>query len=196
MMATATAAAHVTDAAIARATAATRAAPTDAGAWLALISLLQQARRFDDEGQALRDAARHLPDHPQITLAAGISAFRHGKFDFAQRTLTRAAELEPESPAPWVALARVAEMKGDLALTLKHTLHAVQLDPRQAPVLVAVGRGLQSVGRAAEAERALRGAVDAVAQFWPRFSANTAGSRTPSGPWVRIRADAAVCGAA
>ena len=158
---TTTAASPIADATIAQAAAAAHAAPTDAGTWLALISLLQQARRFDAEEQALRDAARHLPDHPHITLAAGISAFRHGKLDLAQRTLTRAAELEPASPAPWVALARVAEMKGNLALTLRHTLHAVQLDPRQAPVLVDVGRGLQSVGRVAEAERAFRGAVEA-----------------------------------
>ncbi|MEP7328759.1 MAG: tetratricopeptide repeat protein, partial [Betaproteobacteria bacterium] len=149
---------------IAQAAAAARAAPTNAGAWLTLISVLQQAQRHDDESQALADAARYLPDHPQIMLATGISAFRRRKLDVAHQALTRASQLDPNASTPWIALARVAEMKGDLALTLKHTLHAVRLDAGQAPLLVDVGRGLQSVGRLDEAEQAYRGATVAQPQ--------------------------------
>lgn len=149
------------DVAIAHAFAAAHAAPTNASAWLALIALLQQAQRTDDENAALVQARHHLPAHPQILLAAGISAFRQGQLDEAVRALTQAAQLEPTSAAPWVVLAQVAERKDDLASTLRHVMHAVDLDPRQAPVLLAVGRGLHSVGRMDEAEQAYRHAAEA-----------------------------------
>ncbi len=158
---TTTAALPVDDMAIARATAAAHAAPTNASAWLALIALLQQAQRADDENAALVQARQHLPAHPQILLAAGISAFRQGQLDEAVRALTQAAQLEPTSAVSWVVLAQVAERKGDLATTLRHVMHAVDLDPRQAPVLLAVGRGLHSVGRMDEAEQAFRHAAEA-----------------------------------
>ncbi len=158
---TTTAAAPIDDTAIARATAATHAAPTDAAAWLVLIALLQQAHRADDANAALAQARQHLPTHPSILLAAGINAFRQGNLDEAEHTLAQAAQLEPKSAAPWVVLAQVAERKGNLADTLRHVMHAIDLDPRQAPVLIAVGRGLHSLGRMDEAERAYRRATEA-----------------------------------
>ncbi len=147
--------------AIAHAAAAAQAAPADAGAWLALIALLQQAQRTDAENDALAQARGHLPAHPQILLVAGMSALRQGRLDEAERALTQAGTIEPASAAPLVVLAQVAERKGDLAATLRHMLRAVDLDPRQAPVLIAVGRGLHSVGRNDEAEQAYRHAAEA-----------------------------------
>lgn len=171
---TATSAATADATAIARAAAAAQAAPTDASAWVALIALLQQAQLADDENAALAEARRHLPDHPQILLTAGVSALRQGQLDAAERALTRAATIEPASAVPLVVLAQVAERKGDLAATLRHVLRAVELDPRQAPVLLAVGRGLQSVGRMDEAEEAFRRAAEASAdnvEAWRTFAA-------------------------
>jgi len=158
---TITSAAPADATAIARAAAIAQAAPADAGAWLALIALLQQAQRTDEENEALAQARRHLPAHPQILLAAGTSALRQGRLDEAERALAQVATLEPSSATPLVVLAQVAERKGDLAATLRHVLRAVDLDPRQAPVLLAVGRGLHSVGRLDEAEEAYRRAAAA-----------------------------------
>ncbi len=98
---------------------------------------------------------------PPIALAAGLAALHANDLGAAHEALTRAAELNPADPAPWVALAQLAERQGDLALTLKHTLHAVNLDSRQAPVLLAVGRGLQSVNRLDDAECAFQAAAEA-----------------------------------
>lgn len=158
---TATSAVTADATAIARAAAAAQAAPADADAWLALIALLQQAQRTGEENETLVEARRHLPAHPQILLVAGISALRQGRLDEAERALAEVCKIEPVSAAALVVLAQVAERKGDLAATLRHMLRAADLDPRQAPLLMAVGRGLHSVGRMDEAEQAFRHAAQA-----------------------------------
>ncbi len=173
----------VDDAAIARASAAVQAAPTDAGAWLTLVGLLQQAQRTDNENEALALARQHLPEHPAVLLAAGASAFRQGKLDEAVRALTQAAQREPTAAAPWVLLAQIAERKGDLTTTLRHVVHAVDLDPQQAPVLLAVGRGLQSVGRMDEAGEAYRRAAEAqpdAVESWRTLAAFLLERRQPA----------------
>jgi len=98
---------------------------------------------------------------PPIALAAGLAAFHANDLGAAHEALTRATELNPADPAPWVALAQLAERQGDLALTLRHMVHAVNLDSRQAPVLLAVGRGLESVDRLDDAECAYQAATEA-----------------------------------
>jgi tetratricopeptide (TPR) repeat protein len=98
----------------------------------------------------------------------------------ATRTaLADVAETDPQSAAPWLALARAAESAGDLARALDHFEEASRRDTGHAAELLRIGRALQAQGAAPLAAEAFRRAADASrasTAFWSQLAARLTGA--------------------
>lgn len=91
-------------------------APRDAGAMHNFAWFLCQQRRFD-EGDAMFAAALATPqyrDAQRSLLAQGVCQARAGLWTAAERTLSRAFELDPANPAVAFNLAEVLLRRGEL----------------------------------------------------------------------------------
>jgi len=77
-------------------------------------------------------------------------------------------------PSAWLALARAAEVAGDLPLAFAHYLEAVRRDARHARALVGVGLALYRTGQVAVATEAFLRATEAqpgLAEAWGNLAA-------------------------
>jgi tetratricopeptide (TPR) repeat protein len=88
-------------------------------------------------------------------------------------TLADVAEVDPQSAARWLALARAAESAGDLARALDYFEDAARRDTVHVAEMIRIGRALQAQGAAPQAAEAFRRAADASrasTAFWSQLA--------------------------
>ena len=119
----------------------------------------REARGDFDKGEALaargdgvgaiaayRAAALKSPKAPAIPLALAAALAKSGKIDDAERAYNVAIAVDPTFAPPYVALAELAEKRGDVAAARKLTAEALAYQPDSRRAL-AVARRLGAGGR-------------------------------------------------
>ena len=115
--------------------------------------------RPDESAQSF-EAARNLRPDALLPLLEEVPLLiGAGRLEDAEARARRASELQPQSPAVWDALGRVAHARGDLNQALEHYGRAVSLDGSFVDARVTRAGLLLDLGRDAEA----RADVDALA---------------------------------
>ncbi|MDP7571038.1 MAG: tetratricopeptide repeat protein, partial [Myxococcota bacterium] len=132
--------------------------PEDAPAALLQGQCLLHAKRYQDALEPLRDAVRLAPDSADAALHLGMAEYHVGDSSAAEASLARAEQLEPDN-------AQAALYRGLALLDLAREEeaadrfdHASRIDTANMEPMASYYAGLahQSLGRAAEAEAALR----------------------------------------
>jgi tetratricopeptide (TPR) repeat protein len=83
-----------------------------------------------------------------------------GEPDRAREAAARALVLDPESPAPHLALARLADRRGDAEAALAHLRSAWGLTPTDVRLLNRISAAAEAAGEIGDARLALRRAVE------------------------------------
>lgn len=171
----------LTDARHAPALRALAAAEAEAGRFAAALDRVAQAQRLDPresagpahfagaaellrQGLPLRD--RRLPDFPpgepttdpspnarlaRAHLVAGMACQRQGDLAAAESHFQRAALLDRRLQAPHLRQAQLAHRRGEPALVQRHLEAALQNQPDDPEVLIALGSALEQQGQTAAA---------------------------------------------
>jgi tetratricopeptide (TPR) repeat protein len=92
-------------------------------------------------------------------LTDGSAAAERKDYAAAAKAFEQAAKLDPKSPLPLLALAELAQIRGQPKLVEEHIKRALDIAPGSAEVQRAWGRWLYGTGKLEEAEAALKQAV-------------------------------------
>jgi TolB-like protein/tetratricopeptide (TPR) repeat protein len=99
-----------------------RLAPESAEAWLAKGSFLYHTKDFDGAGAAFAEAAKRLPNSPDILSAQGYLERRRGHYDRAIELLERSLDRDPQNATNLTGLGETLDATG------KHTVARVWFD--------------------------------------------------------------------
>jgi tetratricopeptide (TPR) repeat protein len=134
------------------------------------LARLEQARQALAEGKAEETitTARQLTGNhrlpaslrSQAWMVLAIAQYESGSRQQALAAASTAAGLSSGSPAPFIALARVAETSGDPTFALAYLRRARGLAPADVGLLVEVARLAEQVGSVDEGAQALRQATE------------------------------------
>ncbi len=108
---------------------------------------------------SLQSLAAQNPDIAKVSLAMGMAWFAIGKEDKAQRHLTRAAELAPESTMVFKELAGVCLVRNNLPQALEAATQAVAIEPEDSDALGNLAVIQLVSGDAAAANRSIQHAL-------------------------------------
>ncbi|APR87843.1 TPR domain protein [Minicystis rosea] len=144
--------------------------PASVLAHTALGTMLMARKETTAQAKAeLEQALKTKPDHAPALIALGQLKLAEGDLVGAADRL-EAALRAGEDFGVRMALGNVRSQQQRAAEALDHFQRAVQIDPKSADALSALGQALLGAGRADEAERALRAAI----QIRPEPTAQTA----------------------
>ena len=87
----------------------------------------------------------------------------------AETNCSKAAELDADSPAVYVTLAKIHESSGHNELALQELRHALELNPRDADAISGLARAYDSAGRTAEAEATYKRAINLRPDYWDGY---------------------------
>jgi Flp pilus assembly protein TadD len=116
-----------------------------------------------DPTRAERSFLAVLEKESEETMAwfgLGLARLAQANLEGAREALERAAELDPESPAPRSALGAVYDRLGRHGLAQGQLERALELDPNDVAVLNNLGISYLLAGRAPKAEELFRRAVE------------------------------------
>jgi tetratricopeptide (TPR) repeat protein len=137
--------------------------PGDPGLLYSLGAAHERAGDLDAGLARMRALLAIEPDHPDaLNFVAYTWADRGVRLDEAEAMLRRALELRPGEPSFLDSLGWVYFRKGDLARAVEALERAASADP-DATILEHLGDAYRAAGRAVDAERAWRRALEALA---------------------------------
>ncbi len=123
--------------------------------------ILADARQWDAAAAALAQAVALMPGQGAYHLDYGWYLYMGGApIDTAVGELEVAASLMPNNPSPHLRLARIAFAQQEYEAMLAHAEASVAVQPGQAWGWLYQGQALDSLRRLAEAEAALRQALE------------------------------------
>ena len=123
----------------------------EAGAYLEALNLLLPVARRQTNPRALRARSWSM-----VAVAQDLD----GNGEEALSAARRAVELDPNSPAPYVALAGLAQGRGDLEGALDHLRRARGMNPVDIRLLTRIASVAEQAGKHDEALLALERAVE------------------------------------
>ena len=126
---------------------------------LSILPVLESHKRDDLEGRLLEGLAERKLASPATLNRLGLHYERRGRLDQARQTLERVAELEPNSVATLLELARVANQQKDNKGALGYLAHARDIEPANASVHFFFGMVSVEENLAQEAYTSLKKAV-------------------------------------
>ncbi len=100
--------------------------PADHEVLLDLADLDLSTNALDEADRYLTDVLAAQPDHRRAKQLKGISMFRRGKFEDAEKVLLESLSLNPDPGRVHYYLGRIYENKGDTAKALQHYREALQ----------------------------------------------------------------------
>lgn len=98
-------------------------------------------------------------DDPARLLARGQQALRSGDLALARQTFERLAELDRQTPQPWIHLAMVYRALRDAQSEEQALFRALSIDAHDLMALLMRGKLMERLGRRHEAAAAYQGAV-------------------------------------
>ncbi|HEY6939832.1 tetratricopeptide repeat-containing sulfotransferase family protein [Dokdonella sp.] len=121
---------------------------------------LNQLGRSAEAVALLRGVAGQRPHDGLVVANLGSALAQDGDLDAAEQAFRRASELDPGLLDPWLNLARVLELRGDVAGACAAYDAAIEVDPRRAATRILRADALRTLGRLDEAEAELRALLD------------------------------------
>jgi len=132
--------------------------------------LLQRSYKDANIDAAAKGFQQVLQQDPSFALAAAglgnawFLQYRNTKdpklLDQARAETMKALQLDPKSAPPYVTLARMAAMQGQIAMAREQVQQAITLDPHSAEAYGALAEIDQADGRAQDAITAIQKAID------------------------------------
>ena len=122
--------------------------------WREGVSLYQRGN-YKDASERLRIASAGRPDHAYTFFMLGLSLWKSGQNEEAEKALERAGSLNPSFLKAWIDLARVRMELHDPTRALEAADSALGIDGNSADALHQRGRALADLGRVEEAFDAL-----------------------------------------
>jgi len=121
---------------------------------------LNQLGRNADAVALLRGVAGQRPLDGLVIANLGSALAQGGDLDAAEQAFRRASELEPGLLDPWLNLARVLMLRGDVAAACVAYDAAVEVAPQRTATRILRADALKTLGRLDEAEAELRALLD------------------------------------
>ncbi|MBA8887568.1 tetratricopeptide (TPR) repeat protein [Dokdonella fugitiva] len=121
---------------------------------------LNQLGRNADAVALLRGVAAQRPLDGLVIANLGSALAKGGDLDAAEQAFRRASELEPGLLDPWLNLARVLMLRGDVAAACVAYDAAVEVAPHRTATRILRADALKTLGRLDEAEAELRALLD------------------------------------
>lgn len=121
---------------------------------------LNQLGRSAEAVALLRGVAAQRPHDGLVAANLGSALAQGGDLGAAEQAFRRASELDPGLLDPWLNLARVLELRGDVAGACAAYDAAVEVDPRRAATRILRADALKALGRLDDAEAELRALLD------------------------------------
>ncbi len=87
----------------------------------------------------------------------------------ADANARKAAELDAQSPAVYVTLAKIHQSSGHNELALQELRHALELNPRDADAVSGLAHAYDTAGRANEAEASYKRAINLRPDYWDGY---------------------------
>jgi TolB-like protein len=137
-------------------------APGEVEPRVVLARFLMFTDRLEESMQQLQAAQELDPLNPQVYYEIGIVGINGRDFDVARAALVRSLELEPSQPNAYDMLGRIAARTGDGLGSLKMSLKALQVDPKDHELPAFVAQELYELGLIDEGDR-FRARVRAIA---------------------------------
>ncbi|MFO8051313.1 MAG: tetratricopeptide repeat protein [Thermoplasmatota archaeon] len=107
------------------------------------------------------DLASGQPDAPEeIEHDRAVVLFKLGRFEEAERSFSRAAEISPSNPMIWNNLGAVQEAQEKDEKALMSYMRSVELEDDYYPALYSLGRLLQKLGRMEESRLFMEKALE------------------------------------
>jgi len=110
---------------------------------------------FGDASAKLEVAVSGRPADAYASYLLGLSRWKTGDLEGAERALTGSLAIDATRPKSWINLARVRMERSDAKGALEAATKALEIDPGSAAALHQEGRALLALGRADEAEASL-----------------------------------------
>jgi predicted Zn-dependent protease len=138
------------------------AAPGEVEPRLVLARFLMFTDRLEESMQQLQAAQELDPLNPQIYYEMGFVGITGRDFDVARAALVRSLELEPSQPNAYDMLGQIAARTGDGLGSLKMSLKALEVDPKDHELPAIIAQELYELGLIDEGDR-FRARVRAIA---------------------------------
>lgn len=142
--------------------------------WTQYTDDLIGSGRVAEARDVLRKTLAKSPDAELMDRLGRIYLLLEGSLDDAQRCFMQAAEWDPDLYAPHLDLAKLALLRQDRDLALKHVSQAKLLAPREYSVLYSLQSVYRQLGNTAQADR--------IQEDLKLLRANSA-ARPRYGPW-------------
>jgi len=116
---------------------------------------LEGLGRTEEATALLAQAAAQLDDWPGAWQRLGVWRLEEGQLAAAREAMTRARDLAPEHPVPWIGLSRIELLEDDAPAALAAARRAGELGPGLEEAHNALGRALLASGDEEQARASL-----------------------------------------
>jgi putative PEP-CTERM system TPR-repeat lipoprotein len=103
--------------------------PTDALSRIALIDQLVRSKELATAVTTAQEALTAIPDRPELLDAAARAQLASGERNQALASYAKWAQLQPESPIPFLRMAEIQLANGDVASAEKNLRKSLQINP-------------------------------------------------------------------